>query len=153
MGFVSLTIRALVESDADAWADLYRGYRAFYELEDDSQVLDHAWSWLMSGEHTLFGLVAVDGDELVGLAHLKWMARPSRGSMCLYLDDLFTAPAARGQGVGSALLARAGEIAAEQGASMVRWITDVDNAIARRLYDRVATATRWVTYDMVAPQP
>lgn len=116
-------------------------------------MLEQAWQWLMSGEHTLFCLVAADGDELVGLAQLKWMARPSTGSMCLYLDDLFTTPAARGQGLGSALLARAGEIAAERGASIVRWITDVDNATARRLYDEVATATRWVAYDMALRRP
>jgi len=30
----------------------------------------------------------------------------------------------------------------------VRWITAGDNATARRLYDAVATATPWVTYDM-----
>lgn len=145
---MTIVVRPLAETDRDAWVSLYRGYRAFYELDDEPEVLEQAWRWLIEGEHTLFGLVAVDGDDLVGLAHLKWMARPSRASMCLYLDDLFTAPQARGKGVGSFLLARAGEIAAERGASMVRWITDVDNTTARRLYDEVATATRWVTYDM-----
>jgi hypothetical protein len=31
---------------------------------------------------------------------------------------------------------------------VVRWITDVNNARARRLYDSVAAATPWVTYDL-----
>jgi hypothetical protein len=31
----------------------------------------------------------------------------------------------------------------------VRWITAADNATAQRLYDRVATKTAWVTYDLV----
>jgi NADPH-dependent ferric siderophore reductase len=35
-----------------------------------------------------------------------------------------------------------------EGASVVRWITDESNAAARRLYDSMATATPWVTYDI-----
>jgi hypothetical protein len=30
----------------------------------------------------------------------------------------------------------------------VRWITAEDNARARRLYDRVAQKTHWVTYEI-----
>lgn len=36
-------------------------------------------------------------------------------------------------------------------ATVVRWVTAEDNDVARRLYDRVATATAWVTYDRVPP--
>jgi hypothetical protein len=38
--------------------------------------------------------------------------------------------------------------AAEQGHSVVRWITAADNARARGLYDKVAQSTQWVTYDL-----
>ncbi len=31
---------------------------------------------------------------------------------------------------------------------MVRWITAADNYTAQRAYDRVASRTTWVTYDM-----
>ena len=86
------------------------------------------------------GLMPPDGDAAG--------ARPSTASMGLYLDDLFTAPAARGAGVARVLLNRAAEVAAAEGASVVRWITAADNAAARRVYDRVAAATPWVTYDM-----
>jgi len=68
--------------------------------------------------------------------------------MGLYLDDLFTISSARGSGVATALLARAAEIAADEGASVVRWITASDNVKARSVYDAHATATAWVTYDM-----
>jgi hypothetical protein len=39
-------------------------------------------------------------------------------------------------------------LAKERGWGVVTWITADDNTVARRLYDRVATAQRWVTYDM-----
>ncbi len=62
--------------------------------------------------------------------------------------DLFTAPPARGGGAGAALLDAAARLAADRGASVVRWITAADNATARALYDQHARATPWVTYDM-----
>jgi len=40
------------------------------------------------------------------------------------------------------------DLAAQRGASVVRWITAADNAHARALYDELATRTPWVTYDM-----
>ena len=55
--------------------------------------------------------------------------------------------AARGTGVGEALLARLGEIAAERGRRCVRWITADDNYRARTLYDRVAAKAGWNMYE------
>ncbi len=31
---------------------------------------------------------------------------------------------------------------------MVTWITGADNHVARKLYDRLAEAQQWITYDM-----
>jgi GNAT superfamily N-acetyltransferase len=100
-------------------------------------------------EHGLRGLVVeADDGALIALANLRTFARPSSATVGLYLDDLFTDPAARGTGAGKALLLRAAGIADEEGASVVRWITAADNATARRLYDSVAAETPWVTYDL-----
>jgi GNAT superfamily N-acetyltransferase len=145
---MTVQVRRVHETDEAAWSRLYAGYRAFYKLDDDPEAVRTTWEWVSTAQHGFIGLVATVDDELVGLAHLRRFARPSTASMGLYLDDLFTAPAARGAGVATALLNRASEIAAAEGASVVRWITAADNAAARRVYDRVAAATPWVTYDM-----
>lgn len=146
---MTITVRPVEQRDARAWAALYAGYRAFYHLEPDPHAVAQTWQWVIAGEHGLFGLVAADADDtLIALANLRWFARPSTATVGLYLDDLFTDPAARGEGTGTALLRRAADIAAARGASVVRWITAADNATARRVYDQVATATPWVTYDM-----
>ncbi len=81
------------------------------------------------------------------LADLRRFARPSSATTGLYLDDLFTAPDP-GAASRPALLHEAAATAAAEGASVVRWITAEDNATARAVYDRVAAATPWVTYDM-----
>lgn len=145
---MTLEIRRVTAADEAKWSALYAGYRAFYLLEDDASAVSRTWEWVSQGQHGLTGLIAILDDAIVGLANVRRFARPSSATIGLYLDDLFTAPEARGAGVATALLREAAAIADAEGASVVRWITAADNATARRVYDSVATATAWVTYDM-----
>ena len=146
---MSIEVRSTEERDSSDWKDLYSGYRAFYQLADDSAAVDRTWQWVIAGEHSMLGLVAVDDQDIpIAFANLRWFARPSTGTIGLYLDDLFTSQQARGTGAAGALLDRAARVAAEGGASVVRWITADDNVTARRLYDQRALKTPWVTYDM-----
>jgi ribosomal protein S18 acetylase RimI-like enzyme len=135
-------------SESAEWAELYRGYRDYYMLAPDEAVIERVWRWITDASHEVNALVAVAGQSLVGLAHYRRFARPSSGTEGLFLDDLFTAPTARGMGAGRALLRHLSSLAEGEGRSVVRWITAEDNARARALYDSTATATKWVTYDM-----
>ncbi|QIM15501.1 GNAT family N-acetyltransferase [Leucobacter insecticola] len=144
----AVTVRAVAAEDREAWAVLYRGYRDFYARPHDPSVYDTVWGWLMDPAHGTRALVASLDGQLVGLGHFRGFARPIDGGRGLYLDDLFTLPEARGTGAASAILQRLAEIARDEGASLVRWITAEDNTTARSLYDRRAQQTPWVTYDM-----
>ncbi|MDF2847969.1 MAG: family N-acetyltransferase [Oerskovia sp.] len=141
-------VRPVLLDDEHEWLDLYAGYRAFYEMPADAARDALVWSWLHDGASGVRGLVATEGTRLGGIAVLRTFERPLDGSHGCWLDDLFVAEAARGAGVGRLLLGAVGVHAGDLGASVVRWITDPANATARRLYDSVATATPWVTYDM-----
>jgi len=57
-------------------------------------------------------------------------------------------PAARGAGAFECLIAAIRDLAAAEGWPNVRWITAADNLRARSAYDRVATKTDWVTYQL-----
>ncbi|WP_092502518.1 GNAT family N-acetyltransferase [Agrococcus jejuensis] len=144
---MAVTIRPVRPDDREQWATLFRAYREFYRLEADEAVVDRVWSWLADADHEVRGLVAEADGALVGIAHHRRFARPSTGTVGVWLDDLYAAESVRGTGVGHALIAHLGGIAALEGASVVRWITADDNVTAQRLYDRVATRTRWLTYD------
>lgn len=144
----SVVVRPVVEGDREAWGELFRGYRDFYEKAHDPAVIDTVWGWLTDPAHGTRGLVAELDGRLVGMGHFRSFARPIIGEQGLYLDDLFTVPEARGTGAGSAILARLAEIARDEGASVVRWITHESNTTARSLYDRVARQTPWITYDL-----
>lgn len=142
------SVRPATAGDESQWRDLYAGYRDFYALEPDSAVVDRVWSWIRDPGHETRAFVAATADgELAGLAHVRRFARPSSGTTGLWLDDLFTRPDLRGAGIGRLLVDAVASVAAEEKLSVVRWITDEHNAAARRLYDTVATATPWVTYD------
>ncbi|KIP52341.1 GNAT family N-acetyltransferase [Leucobacter komagatae] len=144
----ALTLRAITPGDRESWETSFRGYRDFYGMPHDETVIETVWGWLNDPEHETRGIAAVLGGKPVGIAHFRTFSRPLAGSTGLYLDDLFTNPEARGQGVATALLSHLGGIAQAEGASVVRWITAESNTAARSIYDRVAAATPWVTYDL-----
>ncbi len=147
---MTVTVRRVEDNEFFTWLDLYAGYGEFYEnpLSDEKALL--VWSWITDASNELEAYFAVNDDgEPIGLAHVREFARPLDGSRGLYLDDLFVAPDARGDGAGTAILESLRDQARERGLSVVRWITAKDNEPARRVYDRVASKTKWVTYDLV----
>src|SRR5947209_8213650 len=118
-----LVIRPVEQQDHEQWARLFRGYREFYELQPSDEVVERVWGWLHDPAAEVFAFVAERDGGLVGLAHYRRFLRPSAGATGIYLDDLFTVERVRGGGVGRALVQRIADLAAEEGASVVRWIT------------------------------
>jgi GNAT superfamily N-acetyltransferase len=143
-----MRVRPIEAGDRERWAELFRGYREFYGLEADDDVVDRVWGWLRDDANEVNAFVADQGGELVGIAHYRRFARPSNGTVGIYLDDLFTAPDARGRGIGRSLIGALRSLASDEGRSVVRWMTAEGNAAARRLYDSVATVSPFVTYDL-----
>ena len=147
---MSASVREVQDNEFFTWLDLYAGYGQFYErpVTDEKALL--VWSWISDPDNELEAYFALDDEGTpIGLAHVREFVRPLDGSKGLYLDDLFVSPDARGAGAGAALLESLRDSAKERGLSVVRWITAKDNETARRLYDKFAQKTRWVTYDLV----
>ena len=143
-----VVVRPVRDEDASAWRGLYRGYASFYGLPMTEAILDETWSWLLDAAHPLDALVAVVDGRVVGLAHVRPQPKPLLGRNAGFLDDLFVDPSQRGLGVGRRLIEQVAVLARERQWVSVRWITAPDNAAARRLYDALAVATPWVTYEL-----
>jgi GNAT superfamily N-acetyltransferase len=142
-------VRPPVGADHDAWAGLYASYAEFYEVEQTAAQRQVVWDWIMDPAHDVQALLLVDASgQPVGLAHFRPFARPLAASTGCFLDDLFVHPSSRGGGGAPVLLNELRRIARERGWSVVRWITADDNYRARAVYDRSATRTHWITYDM-----
>ena len=142
--------RRLEPTDRDRWETLFRAYIRFYERELGQTAYDRAWREIAS-DTRLHGLGAWLDGELVGITHFLVHPSSSEPDLC-YLEDLFTDPGVRGRGVASALIAAVRDWAREHGCGSVYWQTHESNALARRLYDEVATFEGYVVYTLpVAP--
>lgn len=148
------TVRPVRTDEFDAWTRLYRGYAEFYETPTSDEHQRRIWSWIHD-DASIICLVAVptddDGTEVgdpQGLAHLREWVRPLRGVIAGYLDDLFVSPSHRGSGAVDALYDAMRSLATERDWAIIRWTTADDNYRARAVYDRLATRTTWITYDM-----
>ncbi|WP_336789631.1 GNAT family N-acetyltransferase [Gordonia malaquae] len=144
----TITIRPLLVSDEARWRDLFREYREFYLLPESEAVVSTAWGWMMDPRHECNGLVAESNETVVGFAHHRRYSSPYTATTGIFLDDLFTVPAARGQGVGRALINRLTDMAASEGRAAVQWVTAEDNLQAQALYGTLASRTKWVTYEV-----
>jgi GNAT superfamily N-acetyltransferase len=127
------------------WERLARGYKAFYGTPTTDAEFATVWGRLQA-QDGIFGLGAMVDGELVGIAHYLFHTTVWAPLSC-YLQDLFTAPAARGQGVASALIEAVAMAAQERGAARYYWMTQEHNAVARALYDKVAQYRGFVRYD------
>lgn len=143
------TIAPLVPADRDDWLPLWRGYLTFYEAELSDEQTELTFERLTDTSFPMHGAIArADDGVAVGIVHwLEHVATWSATGYC-YLEDLFTVPAARGGGVGTALIAHVKDWATEFGCSKVYWLTADTNATARSLYDRVANLSGFVHYEI-----
>lgn len=143
-------IRAIEAGDRDAWSVLFAAYGDFYETTFSPEVIESTWRRLLDPAEGVDALVAEVDGTVIGFAHYR--SHPDTFSLGRdwFLDDLFVDPEARGSGAATALIERLKQFASETGPGSLRWITAVSNERAQRVYDRVATRTTWVTYEVRA---
>lgn len=142
------TIRPITPHDRAAWQPLWDAYLVFYESELPPDVTDDVFSRIASGGDLNGAIAWGDGGEALGLVH--WLFHPSTWSTTnyCYLEDLFVAPAARGLGLGEALIEHVKAAATDAGASKLYWLTHDTNTTAQSLYNRVATRTGFIHYEV-----
>jgi len=145
---VSATIRPIEARDHDGWVALFTAYGVFYETEFTEPQIETVWGWLMDQAHPHNAWVAELDGKVVGFAHLRRHSDTFTGGPAWFLDDLFTAPEARGHGVATDLIAALRAHADANGGGTISWITADDNITAQSVYDKLATRTRWVTYEL-----
>ena len=141
----AVTVRDAASADRDDWARLFVDYGVFYHEAFGPEIVDGVWAWLMDPAHEVKALVAELDGRIVGFTNYRRLWDTFTAGPSWFLDDLYTAPEARGHGVATALIEAVGQKA---GGAVVRWITAADNTTAQRVYDRVATRASWVTYEL-----
>jgi GNAT superfamily N-acetyltransferase len=91
-------------------------------------------------------LVAESGAQLLGLAHFLYHRSTIQLGPSCYMQDLFTVEAARGKGVGRALIDAVFAHARQAGSPRVYWQTHETNTVAMQLYDKLAEKSGFIVY-------
>ena len=145
-----LVIREPLPADFDGWLVLWEGYNAFYGRAGATalprEISELTWQRFFDGYEPVHALVAELDGALVGLTHFLFHRSTVTVGPSCYLQDLFTAEAARGQGVGRALIEAVYERAQAAGSRRVYWLTHETHETAMRLYDQVAERSGFLVY-------
>jgi len=146
----ALTIRSVARADFARWLPLWNGYNSFYGRAGatalPAEMTHTTWARFFDADEPVHAVVAERDGELLGLAHYIFHRSTIMPGPTCYLQDLFTDAAARGQGVGRALIDAVSERATTAGATRVYWHTHETNETAMRLYDNVAERSGFVVY-------
>jgi GNAT superfamily N-acetyltransferase len=145
-----INIRALAPDDYARWLPLWDGYNAFYGRSGPTAlpaaVTATTWARFFDANEPVHGLVAENGGELIGLTHYLFHRTTTTIAPLCYLNDLFTSEAARGRGVGRALIEAVYTQARQAGAPRVYWQTHETNTTAQALYDKIAERSGFIQY-------
>jgi len=142
----SAELRWVGRQDFEHWLPLWQGYQSFYRVDIAQAATVATWSRLLDPREPVFGAIAWDAGQAVGLAH--WIYHRSTWSTqddC-YLNDLFVAPSHRRKAIGRRLIEFALQAAREAGCSQMYWLTHETNTSAITLYQRLAERTGFVDF-------
>ena len=141
-----MLIREVQPADRAQWDPLWQGYLSFYKTELPAETTEVLWSRFFNPAEPVNCLVAEEDGKLLGLVHYIFHRNTWEVEDVCYLEDLFTAPQARGKGVGRALIEAVYEKARQAKAKRVYWMTHETNKQAMILYDQLADKPGFVQY-------
>jgi ribosomal protein S18 acetylase RimI-like enzyme len=142
--------------DLDDLLPLMRGYCDFYEVApSDAQLRALSLTLLANPDTSGIQLIARDTDDdggdgaAVGFATLYWTFSTLAASPIGLMNDLYVDPAARGGGIGRALIEACESECAARGLPLLEWETAPDNTTAQAVYDRLgAQRSEWIAYTL-----
>jgi GNAT superfamily N-acetyltransferase len=145
-----LSVRFVTRQDYERWLPLWDGYNAFYGRSGPTalplEITRVTWQRFFDAYEPMHALVAEHDGELLGLTHYLLHRSTIAIEPVCYLQDLFTSEAARGKGVGRALINGVYDQARRIGCGRVYWQTHETNRTARTLYDKVAENQGFIIY-------
>ena len=146
-------IRAIAHEDYDRWLPLWDGYNSFYGRSGPTalppEVTATTWARFFDADEPVHALVAEQDGKLIGLVHYLFHRTTTTIAPICYLNDLFTSEAARGKGVGRALIEAVYTEARRAGSPRVYWQTHETNTTAQSLYNKVAERSGFIVYRKV----
>jgi len=133
----------------EALLPLIRKYQEFYQAADISDARNHSFFSRFNTDNPFgrqFLFRTTDGIA-AGFATVYFSFSSTLAAKVGVMNDLYTLPDYRGQGIGKALIEHCLEFAKQQDAVRLQWTTATDNQTAQRLYNSLNTAHKpWLIY-------
>jgi GNAT superfamily N-acetyltransferase len=149
-----LTVRPAAPSDRMGWEALWHANCAHFAADGMTPaVVEGLWRRVLDDAHPMTAWLALREAQPIGFAHTIVHPHTFTLRQVCYLEDLWVAPEARGTGAATALIDHLADVGRREGWRRLYWETNVDNAVARRLYDRIATRRATVTYQIDLEDP
>jgi ribosomal protein S18 acetylase RimI-like enzyme len=145
---MNVSVRQLSEADKPIWLNLYQSYLEFYESESDQLSLELLWKRITKETPEIQALVAEIDGEVVGIVHFHYQLSTWTQTWHCYLEDLYVREDSRSKGAARALIEEGKRLAIEHKCSELFWITKESNQVARKLYDKLATQSDFVRYEI-----
>jgi GNAT superfamily N-acetyltransferase len=146
---VPMTLRAATAADVPQILAFIRGLAEYERLLHEVVATEEAMRQALFGPRPYAEVVLAEDDGVpVGFALFFHTFSTFLGQPGIYLEDLFVVPAARGRGVGRALLSHLSRVAIERGCGRVEWAVLDWNAPAIRFYDSLGAQpnSEWTVY-------
>ena len=147
---MDLRVEPIAEEQLETLLPMISAYQDFYEAQGVDPARNRAFfSRFVAPSDDGMLLGAWRREKLVGYACLYWHFSSTRAVETVLMNDLFVDAAARGRGVGRALIEASAAVARERGAPLLEWSTEPGNLTAQRLYDSTgAERSTWVEYEL-----
>ena len=133
-------IEVVSKSNIDEVLPLIRAYQEFYNVAKISDSKNKTFFSQFS-ENNPAGCQFIyrDNGTVVGFATVYFTYTSSIISKVAVLNDLYTEPSLRGNGIGRNLVEHCHKFASSNGAARLQWLTETDNQQAQKLYDAMNT--------------
>ncbi|WP_119393312.1 GNAT family N-acetyltransferase [Salinibius halmophilus] len=143
-------IEPINEGNLEAVLPLFRQYQEFYRVSDINDDKNRTFlNQFGEGKPTgcLFGFR--HNHQLVAFATVYFSFNSTITSKVAVMNDLYTAPDARGLGIAKQLIQHCRDYAIDQGAARLQWVTAPDNSTAQAVYEALPTkSSQWLFYTL-----
>ncbi len=129
-----LEIRPLEQNDFPAWLPFWDDNNLGVRNEE---VTTETWSRLIDPDYPVHGLCALKDGTLAGFVH--YVIHPTTGSIApiCYMQDVYTDPALRRQGIAKALIEELAKIGRQEKWGRIYWLAETGNEAAQTLYKNI----------------
>lgn len=141
-------IEVVNENNFDELLGLMRQYQEFYQVVSISDERNREF-FAQFGQHSSLGCQFLyrRNKIAVGFATVYFSFSSTAVAKVAIMNDLYTRPESRGQGVGKALINHCLDYALGRDAVRLQWTTALDNEVAQRLYNSLETSKKpWLFY-------